>query len=355
MLQDLDEGVPRHRAAQSRRSPPTCWRTCATPRTCSRCSASCSPSYHVTDAQTSTAAPTSGSIPDDPDQASGASRSRRTTCSVQMPGQTAAGVLPDHDVRPAEAPDTWPRSWPWTPNPGRTTARSRCCSCPADTTIPGPAQVQNNFETDPTSSAAADAAARQRLVRGRVRQPALAAGRRRPALRRAGLHPGRRPAGYPLLKKVLVGFGDRTSPSRTRSARRSPSCSAPAAGTVKPPPDRADQAPDRHRQQQLVAAIAEAQAAFTAGEQALAKGDWAAYGAAQDRLSKALAKATAAERDHRHGPSEPPRRRPRPRGRSVAGPPDPVCPAPASPDLRLALRRNAGHRGVEQLGSSLGS
>ena len=39
--QDLDEGVPRHGEGQVARSPRSCWRTCATRRTCSRSSASC--------------------------------------------------------------------------------------------------------------------------------------------------------------------------------------------------------------------------------------------------------------------------------------------------------------------------
>ena len=41
ILQDLDERVPRGGHAEDRDLATTCWRTCVTPRTCSRCSARC--------------------------------------------------------------------------------------------------------------------------------------------------------------------------------------------------------------------------------------------------------------------------------------------------------------------------
>jgi hypothetical protein len=49
-------------------------------------------------------------------------------------------------------------------------------------------------------------------------------------------------------------------------------------------------------QQQLVAAIAAANLAYSDGKTALAKGDFAAYGEAQKRLEKALADISAAEK-----------------------------------------------------------
>ena len=43
-----------------------------------------------------------------------------------------------------------------------TTARSGCCSCQEHAPCPGPGQVQNSFESDPTISSAAHAAAQRR-------------------------------------------------------------------------------------------------------------------------------------------------------------------------------------------------
>ena len=44
VLQGVDDGVPRHGQAQERHLARSCRSTCATPRTCSRCSARCWPS-----------------------------------------------------------------------------------------------------------------------------------------------------------------------------------------------------------------------------------------------------------------------------------------------------------------------
>src|SRR5690606_25377112 len=52
---------------------------------------------------------------------------------------------------------------------------------------------------------------------------------------------------------------------------------------------------DAAAQQRLNEALAAAGEAFQAGQEALTAGDWAAYGAAQDRLDAALADAIEAE------------------------------------------------------------
>ena len=98
----------------------------------------------------------------------------------------------------------------------RTTASSASCSCRRNTTIPGPGQVQNNFETDPSSPASSTCCAAGRLA-GPLRQPADAAVRRRPVYvepvyiqRGDG---GQEP--YPILQRSWCR-------SATRSARRHP-------------------------------------------------------------------------------------------------------------------------------------
>ena len=112
-----------------------------------------------------------------------------------------------------------------------TTARSGCSSCPGTRNVPGPGQVQNNFESDPTISSAADAAA-QRRVDGDVRQPAVAAGRPADCSTSSRSTCARPPAPtYPLLRKVLVAFGnDRrwATPRATRWTR----CSTATSGTT---------------------------------------------------------------------------------------------------------------------------
>ena len=68
------------------------------------------------------------------------------------------------------------------------------------------------------------------------------------------------------------------------------------SGTTTPPPTGGGTTPGGTASSPaLKAALAEAQSAFTDGQDALKKGDFAAYGAAQKRLQAAIADAVAAQ------------------------------------------------------------
>jgi uncharacterized membrane protein (UPF0182 family) len=103
-------------------------------------------------------------------------------------------------------------------------------------------------------------------------------------------------ANYPLLKKVLVTYGDNTAFDDTLSQALDDVFSMPAS-----PPTGQQQAPPtgagrpQSADPAVKQALADAQAAFTAGQQALKNGDWAAYGRAQAALQAALKRAQAAE------------------------------------------------------------
>ncbi|GGW04726.1 UPF0182 protein [Streptomyces narbonensis] len=110
---------------------------------------------------------------------------------------------------------------------------------------------------------------------------------------------------YPLLKKVAVSYvdadqpdGDTTKDTTVFEDNLTNALNAvfgveaptppttPPPGTTPPPPTSNDAA--------LKAAIADAQKAYDAGEAALAKGDWTAYGKAQEDLQEALQRAADA-------------------------------------------------------------
>jgi uncharacterized protein len=119
---------------------------------------------------------------------------------------------------------------------------------------------------------------------------------------------------YPLLQKVLVSFGNRigfedtylgaigallnssaTTPGSTGSpgstgppASGSPSASPSGVVSGTPPASSGTPPPA------LTKAIADAQKAYADGQTALKKGDFTAYGQAQQRLADALARAAAA-------------------------------------------------------------
>ncbi|MDV5148248.1 UPF0182 family protein [Streptomyces sp. SBC-4] len=110
---------------------------------------------------------------------------------------------------------------------------------------------------------------------------------------------------YPLLKKVAVSYvdadqpdGDTTKDTTVFEDNLTNALNAvfgvdaptppttPPPGTTPPPPTSNDAA--------LKAAIADAQKAYDAGEAALQKGDWTAYGKAQEELQAALVRAADA-------------------------------------------------------------
>ncbi|XUM04149.1 UPF0182 family protein [Streptomyces venezuelae ATCC 10712] len=114
---------------------------------------------------------------------------------------------------------------------------------------------------------------------------------------------------YPLLKKVAVSYVDADQPdgdttkdttvfedNLTKALNAVFGVEAPTApttppGTTKPP---GTTQPPASNDAALQQAIADAQKAYDAGETALQKGDWTAYGKAQEDLQAALERAAAA-------------------------------------------------------------
>ncbi|MEE1815348.1 UPF0182 family protein [Streptomyces sp. SP18ES09] len=114
---------------------------------------------------------------------------------------------------------------------------------------------------------------------------------------------------YPLLKKVAVSYVDADQPdgdttkdttvfedNLTKALNAVFGVEAPTApttppGTTKPP---GTTQPPVSNDAALQQAIADAQKAYDAGESALQKGDWTAYGKAQEDLQAALERAAAA-------------------------------------------------------------
>jgi uncharacterized membrane protein (UPF0182 family) len=138
---------------------------------------------------------------------------------------------------------------------------------------------------------------------------------------------------FPLLRRVLVAFGDQTGYAETLDealdqvfggdsgaqagdaeqgetdvptdevvvdpetgeATPSPTPSDTAEPTPSPTPSDTAPAPSGDPQGRLDAALQEASQALTDSNEAMQAGDWAAYGEAQDRLQAALEDALAAE------------------------------------------------------------
>ncbi|MFC8670138.1 UPF0182 family protein [Streptomyces sp. NPDC057199] len=101
---------------------------------------------------------------------------------------------------------------------------------------------------------------------------------------------------YPLLRKVGVAYGDQTVFKDTLAEGLNTVFGVDGEDTTEPPPKEGETpTPPTTGDTDLEKAIADAQDAYTAGEEALKKGDWEAYGKAQEDLQDALQRASEAE------------------------------------------------------------
>lgn len=101
---------------------------------------------------------------------------------------------------------------------------------------------------------------------------------------------------YPLLRKVLVTYGGNTAFEDTLDQALNKVFGA--EGSTTEPPDEGEDTttpPPTSSNPTVQAALNDAQKAFDAGQEALKKGDWQAYGTAQEDLEDALRRAEEAQ------------------------------------------------------------
>ena len=196
-------------------------------------------------------------------------------------------------------------------DPGEDYGKIQVLQLPSNTTIPGPQQVQNNFESDPIVSSQLSLLRRggSEVELGNLLSLPFNDGLLyiEPVYIRAAAE------GYPLLRKVLAGYGanvaleDNLADALAKVLNTNPDAIPETIPNIdlgggSDLPDTTD--PDNPDVptptptdpiEQLAAALADAQTAFADGEAALANGDFAAYGEAQDRLVAAISRIAAAE------------------------------------------------------------
>jgi len=173
------------------------------------------------------------------------------------------------------------------PNYGKITV----LQLPRSTNVAGPSQVASNFEAKPevANSLSLLRQGGSDVVLGNLLTLPVGGGLLyvQPVYVRATSNS----AAYPLLQKVLVSFGDQIGYDDTlkgaldqvfggNSGTTSASGSTSTTGTTN---------------NSLASALAGAKQALADGQAALANGDFAAYGRAQDRLKSAIASAIAAQ------------------------------------------------------------
>ncbi|SMF53468.1 hypothetical protein SAMN02745830_04228 [Streptomyces sp. Amel2xC10] len=250
--------------------------------------------YHVKDATTFLSGSEVWQVPDDPTNKSG-DAVPPYYLSMKMPDQKAQAFSLTTTFTPNGRDNLSAfmavDSEAGTPDYGKI----RVLKLPTSTTVDGPKQVQSQFNSE---QAIAESI---RLLRGGDSEVEYGNLLTVPLdggllyvepvyVRGGGLQ-------YPLLRKVLVTYGGNTAFEDTLdqaldkvfgATATTPTPPEDDGGTTTPPPPATENPTVQE-------ALDDAQKAFTAGQEALKKGDWEAYGKAQDDLEDALKRAEDAQ------------------------------------------------------------
>ncbi|MFJ3893704.1 UPF0182 family protein [Streptomyces sp. NPDC090083] len=245
--------------------------------------------YHVTDAQTFLSGSEVWQVPDDPTNKSG-SAVPPYYLSMKMPDQSAQAFSLTTTFTPNGRDNLSAfmavDSEAGTPDYGKI----RILKLPTSTTVGGPKQVQSAFNSqqDIAESIKLLKGGDSDIEYGNLLTVPLDGGLLyvEPVYVRGG---GLK---YPLLRKVLVAYGNKTAFEDTLDEGLNKVFGAETSTT--PPPDEST-SPPTSSDPTVQAALSDAQKAFDAGQQALKKGDWEAYGQAQKDLQSALKRAEDAQ------------------------------------------------------------
>jgi uncharacterized membrane protein (UPF0182 family) len=246
--------------------------------------------YHVKDAQTFLSGSEVWQVPDDPTNKSGDA----------VPPYYLSMKMPDQQAQAFSLTTTF------TPN-GRDNlsafmavdseagtqdyGKIRILKLPTSTTVDGPKQVQSQFNSEQNIAESI------RLLRGGDSEVEYGNLLTVPLddgllyvepvyVRGGGLK-------YPLLRKVLVTYGGNTAFEDTLDQALDKVFGAESS--TPRPPDSGTKPPPSTGNATVQQALQDAQKAFDAGQEALKKGDWEAYGKAQKDLQDALQQAEDAQ------------------------------------------------------------
>ncbi|HET7901990.1 MAG TPA: UPF0182 family protein, partial [Candidatus Nanopelagicales bacterium] len=251
--------------------------------------------YHVTDPGGFYSGQDFWTVPNDPTKPAASSAQPPYYLQVQMPNQST----PAFSLTTTFAPNkrqTLAAFMAANSEPGPDYGKLRVLQLPSNTTIPGPVQAQNNFESDPSTSSQLSLLRRggSEVDLGNLLSLPVAGGMLyvEPVYIRSAAQDG-----YPLLQKVLAGYGNKVSFQDTLAEALADVLGTGDGTTTPPPSGGGNGTGDLTAQQRLTAALAAIDKAYADGQTALAKGDFAAYGQAQSALKAALDDAIAAQRE----------------------------------------------------------
>lgn len=167
----------------------------------------------------------------------------------------------------------------------------RMIALPSSTTVPGPGQVQNNFNTDQTVAQQLNLLNQQgsKVRHGNLLTLPVGGGLLyvQPVYVESTSS-----TSYPVLRYVLTAFGDQVGFGRTLAEALDQTFGGDSQATLGDetvPDEVTDGAGAEQTQEEKInALLLEARDAMVASNQAMTDGDWTAYGKAQDKLAQAL-------------------------------------------------------------------
>ncbi len=178
----------------------------------------------------------------------------------------------------------------------------RLLELPRDQTAAGPGQVQNDFDTDAEAANELNILARgnSEVMQGNLLTLPVGGGLLyvQPVYVQASSG-----TQYPLLRRVLVSFGDEIGFAGTLDEALDQvfggdsGVTTPDAGMAPDDEIATDDEVEVDASGRLAAALRRANDAILASNEAMSSGDWGAYGAAQEKLTKALEDAIKAEEE----------------------------------------------------------
>jgi len=252
-------------------------------------------SYHVTTASAFYGGQDFWRVPTDPSTFGGnAGAQPPYYLTLQMPGATKPSFSLTTPFVPVGGRQNLSAFASVISDPGPDYGKITVLQLPRSTNIAGPSQVASNFEAKPTvaNSLSLLRQGGSDVVLGNLLTLPVGGGLLyvQPVYVRATANT----ASYPLLQKVLVSFGDQIGYDDTLQGALDQvfggNSGTTGTTTTTPTPG-----PAGSKSADLAAALQSASQAIADGQAALAKGDFAAYGAAQDRLKSAIAAAIAAQ------------------------------------------------------------
>ncbi|WP_210158853.1 UPF0182 family membrane protein [Microbispora oryzae] len=249
--------------------------------------------YHITDARSFYSGQDFWNVPDDPSPTETNVKQPPYYLSVKMPGAQSSSFSLTTTFVPRRGPNLAAfMAVDSTPGPGY--GKLQILRMPSNTTISGPGQVQNTFTNKTAGELNILGIGKAKILYGNLLTLPFAGGLVyvEPVYVQAPAGAGQEP--YPILRRVLVMFGDKVGYAGTlQEALGQVFGESPQTGQPPQQPPTGQQptgAKPPAAESSLAAIAQQAQKAYQDAQNALSKSppDWTAYGAAQKALKEAL-------------------------------------------------------------------